>query len=247
MNSTLSEEQLLPGFASQGVTEEYLGLWRRRIYIDGDGNEDKSTIRFWMQTSDWHADLSIAPERPDFTKASNLTECSNEQLHWLCCNQQGFAGVTRLNDDLCYWDRQHDSSLRTTADIGRMRFDGNSVHESGVLCDLYEHWERMPFSADGSEFTIRSAALSSNSASTTLLLVRGGYFMYMRDRPTASTTLLAIQRRISEGCATRSDLERFADFEMSLGCIDNNSWRVLHSTLPWRENRLFSLASPPAG
>ncbi|MCL5043393.1 MAG: hypothetical protein M1440_13310 [Gammaproteobacteria bacterium] len=156
---------------------------------------------------------------------------------------------TRLNDDLCYWDRQHDSSLRTTADIGRMRFDGNSVHESGVLCDLYEHWERMPLSADGSEFAIRSTAPSSTGTSTgaTLLLVRGGYFMYLRDRPIASTTVLAIQRRISEGCATRADLERFADFEMSLGCIDNNSWRVLHSTLPWRENSDFHLASPPTG
>lgn len=241
MNAALSEKLLMQEFTNQGVSSEYLGVWKRQIWIDGQGNKDETTIRYWMQTKDWHADLSIKDERPDFANVGCLEECSQEQLEWLCSKQQGFAGITRLSGDLCHWDRQYDSSLRATPDIGQMRFDANGVHESGVLSKLYEYWERMPLSVGGTEFTVKGSA---SPRTDTLLLVRGSYFMFMRERPTASTTLLAIQRRITERKACRADLERFADFEMSFGCIDNSTWLVLHSTLPWCEGLPLTLKSP---
>src|SRR6218665_1411022 len=158
MNAALSESLLMQEFVSQGVSSEYLGVWKRQVWIDAYGNKDDTTTRFWMQTSDWHADLSIQHGRPDFTQIDNLAACSLEQLQWLCSKQQGFAGVTRLSGDLCHWDRQYDSSLRLTPDIGQMRFEGNGVHESGVLSKLYEYWERIPLSLGGTEFTHKATA-----------------------------------------------------------------------------------------
>lgn len=242
MNAPLAEELLVPGFSAEGVTASYLGVWKRELWIDGAGNRDEVTTRYWLQTSDWHADLSIQSGRPDFSGTDSLKDCSVEQLLWLSSHQQGFSGVTRLHEDLCHWDRQYDSSLRNTPDIGRMQFEGDTLHETGVLKSLYERWGRLPGSTGGAGFAVKGR--DPVLGSTTLLLVQGGYFMFMRERPTAQTKLLAIQRRLNTGLASREDLERFADFELSFGHIQPWGWEVWHSTLPWREHQPFQPAAP---
>ncbi|MCR9184027.1 MAG: hypothetical protein NXH81_01380 [Halieaceae bacterium] len=244
MRMPQSEEGRVPRFNDPGVTKSYLGVWKRKVWIDSEGNRDEVTNRYWLQTGDWHADLSIGQGRPDFTGIDSVTACSVSQLKWLGLHQQGFCGITRLNEDLCQWDRQHDSSLRNTPDIGRMRFEGDIVHERGVLDPLYECWERLPGSEQGSSFVLQGVDAVRGIA--TVLLVQGSYFMYLRERQTAPIRLLAIHRRLCAGVANRDDLERFVDFELSLGCIQAVGWSISHSTLPWRENTLFKPAAPTA-
>ena len=223
----------LPAFARAGVTERYLGVWRRRLLIDAEGRRETTGERIWLQTGVWHADLYIPGERPTFDDASDLQQCSDEQLYWLC-RQQGFAGITRLHGELCYWDRQWDSSQRAQLDVGRMRFEPHCVHETGVLSPLYERWERLPASQSGSHFMLDGAGPGAEGTPTKLL-VAGHYFMLVRMPRAAPEILAAARRAVEAGVASREALLALADLEMSFGEIEHGHWRIRHSTLPWRE------------
>jgi hypothetical protein len=213
------------------VPDTYLGVWKRASYVD-DQHRDETTLRYWLQTPHWHADLGISADRPSFEGVTSLAECSTEQLSWLC-RGQGFAGPTRISGDLCFWDRQWDFQLRDTRDIGQMRFTRESLIEDDLHGRYREVWCRLPGAADDGH------ALEGHRPGDPqiLLLTSGGYFMYLRDRALRAAPAGRAKRQFAEGAAPRSEQEAFADFEMSFGRHDAAGWTIERSTLPWREGR----------
>jgi hypothetical protein len=180
-----------------------------------------------LQTSLWHADLRLPCRRPDFSVSRELAECSPAQQRWLA-TQQGFCGVTEVRDDICQWHRYGDFHAPAGCrDIGRMLFhrDGNTVEEYGIEADYHETWQRLPESVGPT-----AAWISAATALSRLLLVAGDCFFLVRPR----------KRPLPRGrslAATLQDGPDCLDFELSFGRIRGagSAWRILHSTLPWRE------------
>jgi hypothetical protein len=216
-------------YVGSRVPDAYLGVWKRASYVD-ERHRDETTLRYWLQTPDWHADLGISAERPSFEGIASLAECSPDQLDWLC-KGQGFAGPTRISGDLCFWDRQWDFQLRDTRDIGQMRFTSGSLIEDDIQRRYREVWLKLP--GAGSD----TCALEGHRPGDPqiLLLASHGYFMYMRDRALRAAPAGRAKRQFIEGAASRSEQEAFADFEMSFGRYDATSWTIELSTLPWRQ------------
>ena len=52
---------------------------------------DTSTLVLVIQTEQYHADIRIPSNRPDFSGIKCLANCSIDQLRWLA-TQQGFTG-----------------------------------------------------------------------------------------------------------------------------------------------------------
>jgi hypothetical protein len=211
------------------VPKRYVGLWKRASYVD-ENYRDETTLRYWLQTPHWHADLGRSADRPAFEGVSSLMQCSAMQLDWLC-RGQAFAGPTRISGDLCYWDRQWDFQLRDTPDIGRMSFTSNSLIEDGVFGAYREVWLKQAGDA------VDERALQGHRPGDPqiLLLATGGHFMYMRERELRAAPACRARRQCAAGTASRSEQEAFADFDMSFGRYNDAGWVIESSTLPWRE------------
>lgn len=122
------------------------GLWHRTLLEKrgaGSLTNDRPARVYWLQTPLWHADLRIPEERPDFTGASSLEECSDAQLSFIA-GQEGFCGVTRVEGQICTWSRLFDLNPGTALDVARMRFEREDfIVETGMVEDYTEHWERV--------------------------------------------------------------------------------------------------------
>lgn len=208
------------------VPAAYRGVWRRTL-LEGDGLlTDTSSTVLWLQTTRWHADLRLPSGRPDFASAHEPAGCSLAQRIWLA-SQQGFFGVTEVLDDRCQW--HHDLDFQPTTanrDIGTMIFhtDGIGLDEYGIDVDYHETWQRLP------EGLGPSAAWCGGVSAPARLLVTGDCFFLVRPRigplpPDAHLAALVLER------------PEYLDFELSYGriCGAETPWRILHSTLPWRE------------
>ncbi|WP_085318120.1 hypothetical protein [Derxia lacustris] len=217
-----------------GVGADYLGVWRRDL-LAAPGVHDAATRRFWLQTADWHADLELPPDRPDFTGVDGFAACTDAQLHWLA-GQRAFAGITRLAEGgrLCCWDRQIDFALGDAPDLGANALAGDTLHEWGALAEYYELWRREPGSAGG---------VSHAAEGAVHLLRAGSWFARVRDRALPASPALRARRARAEGHAGRAELIAFADLEVSIGRIGaDGGATIAHSTLPWLEGLRIDLA-----
>jgi hypothetical protein len=193
-------------------------------------------VVIWLQTRDWHGDLRIPASRPDFSQTRSLQECTQEQLRWLL-RQEGFAGITRVDGDICEWQRKLDYRPTGLRDVGRMVCSEETIEEYGVEQDYFERWARESIAA-----APHSAWQARVSGRVEILLRVGDRFMYFRPRN--------IEMRMAELCwaevgakrATEDMLRLLGDFEISFGMVGGESgWHILHSTLPWQEGKLLSL------
>jgi len=125
------------------VPEAYVGLWRRTL-LRAPGKEDTTTRVYWLQTSNWHADIRAPSDRPLLSDYTGLAALSVEEMHALA-RQQGFAGITEVEGEICRWHRRFDYQPPSGFnDIGRMQFDGpDRLLEYGVEQDYFEIWERV--------------------------------------------------------------------------------------------------------
>ena len=213
------------------VPAGYRGLWRRTL-LEGNGLlTDTSSTVLWLQTTRWHADLRLPTNRPDFAGIHGVAACDTTQRIWLA-SQQGFSGVTEVLGDRCQW--HHDCDFQPTTasrDIGTMTFhaDGIGLDEYSIDADYHETWQHMP---DG----LGPSAVWCGSASAPgRLLVAGDCFFLVRPRvrqlpPDARLATMVLER------------PECLDFELSYGkiCGAETPWRILHSTLPWREGQSLS-------
>jgi hypothetical protein len=80
-----------------GVPEQYQGGWQRGLYAEPNTPPyrvtDTTTQVVWLQGHQWHADLRIPTDAPDFSGIQTLEACSRPQLEWLA-SLTAFAGLT---------------------------------------------------------------------------------------------------------------------------------------------------------
>jgi hypothetical protein len=221
------------------VPNEYLGVWKRTL-LRTPQFEDTASRVYWLQTRDYHADIRIPADRPSCTGKSSLDQLTRAELMGLA-KQQGFAGITIVEADICRWLRSADYQPPTGGnDIGRMMFTTpDRVFEYGVEADYVELWERLPDSA-GENYAIDSGDESGASFEVPALLVAGKYFMHVRPRAmdlpkAASLTALAEKK-------SNAELHELLDFEIAFGVREGEGiGRVELSTLPWREGVSLSI------
>jgi len=221
------------------VPDAYRGVWKRTL-LETAGERDERSLVMWLQTPRWHADLRIPADRPDFSGATRLADCDDEQLNWLA-RQQGFCGVTQVDGDDCTWHHQLDfQPANGSRDIGHMIFDGERVIETGVESDYLEIWERLPQSRGGTaalELVVEHGELPSRPA---WLFVAGDCFMFVRGRAHAPPNTADL---IGRARPSRAQLLEWLDVEISFGHRSGvTPWRIEHSTLPFREGKTFTLA-----
>lgn len=210
------------------VPDAYIGVWKRTL-LRTPTVEDTTSHVYWMQTQSWHADIRVPANRPACKGKLALDQLAREELLELA-RQQGFAGTTVVEGDLCRWLRRYDFQPPSGAnDIGRMVFETpDRVLEYGVEADYFEIWERLP----GSQGENLARQISKDPL--TLFLGAGNLRMIVRPR----TAQLQTASSMSELAADKSNrvLRELMDFEISFGKIASpGSWRIALSTLPWRE------------
>jgi hypothetical protein len=224
------------------VPDAYLGVWQRTLLETASGRDERSRV-WWLQTPRWHADLRIPAGRPDFSGITSLTECDDAQLAWLA-RQQGFCGLTQVAGERCTWHRQLDfQPANGSRDIGRMRFDGERVIETGVESDYLEIWKRLPPSRGGTaalELVVEHGELPSRPA---WLFVAGNCFMFVRGRVHSLPNAADLISLIAQARPARTQLLDWLDVEISFGQRRGATpWRIEHSTLPFREGKNIALA-----
>lgn len=215
----------------------YLGVWQRRL-LESPAERDSASQVYWLQTARWHADLRIPAGRPDFGGVSRLDQCSAEQLAWLA-TQQGFAGITRVQDTRCTWQRHADFQPDNgSRDIGHMTFCGDRVVETGAEADYLEIWQRLPDSRGACAALQLESEYGTPPQRPTWLLWAGEYFAYVRARSEPLPAAANLGQLIAEIRPARSQLLDWLDFEISFGRRSGaDPWRIERSTLPFREGR----------
>jgi len=204
----------------------YRGLWRRRLLRDADG-EDRDTRVWWLQGDGWYVDLRIPPDRPDFSGVSGFDQCNDEQLAWLA-RQQGFAGKLLIDGKRLHWQRAIDlQPPAALADIGEVHWDGECLHEQGVLADYAEEWLWQRPDSPASQAWVTADGRG-------LWLVVGEWFMQAVGRRPALPPGACLAELISRPGA---DPAAMLDCAIDFGRIENagSELRALHSSLPWRE------------
>jgi len=213
----------------------YLGVWQRRL-LRTPTLEDTTTTVLWLQTTGWHADIRIPVDRPHLRGRRSLVDLSREELLGLA-RQQGFAGWTRVEDDVCHWDRKADFQPPSGHDdFGRMSFDGpERCFEHGIDREYFDIWERTPDSR-GEGFAVHWP-----DAQRPLWLFRAGHCL-MRVQPRADPLPQAENLAALAADVDDAQLRRWLDFELSFGRVDiAGRWRIEHSTWPWLEGRIEAL------
>jgi len=213
------------------VPDAYLGVWRRTL-LRTPQLEDTTSAVFWMQTPRWHADIRIPATRPAFTGARSLADLDRGALMALAA-QQGFAGVTTVEGDVCRWHRRVDFQPASGfADVGRIEFDSpERMFERGVEQDYFEIWERVPTSLGP------CAALAADDGGTWLLRA-GDHALRVRPRrealpPAGSLATLAAD-------VDDTTLRRWLDFDLRHAVRGTEgTWRVRQATLPWFEGTVL--------
>jgi hypothetical protein len=221
--------------AAGHVPAAYIGAWKRTL-LRTLQVEDTTSQVYWLQTQSLHADIRVPAGRPACGGMCSLDQLDRHALLGLA-RQQGFAGITVVDGDICRWLRQLDFQPPTGAnDVGRMCFDTpDRLLEYGVEADYLEIWERLPGS------TGDCVAVQVPSQPTEWFLAAGDFFMTVRPRrealPRSSSLTALVQQQDDEA------VRRMLDFEISFGTrVDADTWRVTLSTLPWMEGR--SVARP---
>ena len=234
---------------SPRVPERYLGVWQRLILQTDHEPADITTQAFWLQTTSWHADIRVPWPRPDFSGVSGLRECTRERLDWLA-RQQGFVGVTHVQEGTCQWQRHADFRPPTgLRDIGQIVFlRPDLAVETGIESRYLEVWQKLPDST-GAQAVLQR--LTDGTEQPEWFLVSGQYFMHVRARSgelDAAATLASLAQREN---ADDDRMRELVDFEVSFGRRAAHAWRIQLSTLPYLEGSValnpHELAPPVDG
>ncbi|MFE0758399.1 hypothetical protein ACFW16_30855 [Inquilinus sp. NPDC058860] len=194
------------------VPDWLVGVWRRRLIAFPDGREDRSTAVFWLQTRSAFADIRLPQESlalPRLPRSALPAEALP-----ILARQDGFAGHTTLDGDLCTWHRW--ISYRPpgpTPDAGRLRLEAGLLIEEGVHAAYREDWERLDDGADG------TMAFEGDGGPPRLLVRVGSHFIRI-EAPDS----------VSDGPGCVIDYGRVAAA---------GEWRIVLSTEPDRTGSSF--------
>jgi hypothetical protein len=207
------------------------GQWRRSLLVTADGARDTTTDVTWLQADPFYADLRQPPGMPDFSHAAGLDDLTMADCRWLAM-QQGFAGVFRQLDDGFEWVRALDyCPPGAFKDIGRLYWQGDVLVEEGRDTPYLEHWHRDPAA---SVTPAAGVVLRAPEGAAPGCLVRvGASFIYARGRAAP----LPPGPSLPDVVAAATSLlyaRQLLDCEISQGVIDDGTWRITRSTLPFR-------------
>jgi len=223
------------------VPERYVGLWQRLILQNDGVPADVTSNVFWLQTRSWHADIRVPAQRPDFSQHSSLQTCDRGLLTWLA-GQQGFAGLTEVEGEVCSWERKVDFQPPSgRRDIGRMVFiDPDTMVETGIEARYLEIWERVP-GGDGFSAALQRIGESDRPAEPAeWLLFAGEYAMHVRGRARAILPQAESLAALAHGEeADDARLRALVDFDISFARQTPGGWRIQLSTLPFREGSVL--------
>lgn len=127
------------------VASDCAGLWRRTLLVTADGSRDSGAGVVWLQGCTAFVD------------------------------SRGFAGTLHQDGDVFEWRRAVD--LHPPAehpDAGEMRWEGDTLIETGVHEDYVEHWVRDP----GPTWPVGAAFVRGPDGGTGLVVRVGNRFAW---------------------------------------------------------------------
>ncbi|MCK1784002.1 MULTISPECIES: hypothetical protein [Pseudomonas] len=211
------------------VAERYFGVWKRSLIQYRSGRSDSETAVYWLQTPRLFADLRI----PSISLPSLALEDLSHSQQLALCEQQGFAGVTQVDEDICQWHRKLDyQPVNDEEDIGRMHFETSErLVETALDESYYEIWERLPDSLGSCRGQWLKAV--DEPSHQGCLLLAGDYFIFAASRPTPITPGTHLREKFGEPENSFNPASLLA-CELSFGRHNagETPWKIECSTLP---------------
>lgn len=196
------------------VPQQWRGLWQRLALERADGSGDTTTRVVWLQTEHAFVDLRIPADRPPATGFVPTPAAP-----------EGFAGRLLHDGARARWERRIDLRPPANPDEGTLVRHRRVMVERGLHEDYVEHW-----------WLVASGDTEVIADTPTLIAVRlGDHLMFARERrpdPAAD--------RSDRAPAGARALAARLDCEVAYACRARFGWRILASTLPWREGRLLA-------
>lgn len=215
------------------IPGEFRGVWRRKLYAEPAAQPyqqaDTTTQVVWLQGEQWHADLRLPADSPDFAGITCLDDCDRPQLEWLA-GLTAFAGITQINSELgvCTWHRYQDLSPSLERDVGLLGWiDGNILEERHPHDQYVEHWQRL--SNDVVEEVIQ------DEQGQLRWLQIGDHAIAITPRPAGNAADLFSSLSTADDHTLRWRASLCFDYlKRSQQQHSQDGWQVVLSTQPWR-------------
>ena len=233
---------------SKAMPVNYIGVWQRHL-LETTAFKDDSSLVLWMQSQHYHIDVRIPATCTGFKVAASLQDYTEAEL-LLLATQQGFAGLTHVtpntaqSSDVCQWVREIDFQAPTDArDIGKMVFtDANTVIETGVDDQYLEVWRRLNNNQKPCIFEMMSGINCKGLRIPAYLMHVGQHVAFARPRSISLPKAPSLVQAIQIYKPSREQLLDWLDMEISFGeMVDEKSWKIKHSTLPFKQNLIVDL------
>lgn len=230
------------------VPATYQGVWRRSL-LENKQTKDDTSLVLWMQTQHHHLDIRIPESRADFASSEHksyesLEDFTIDELRMLA-SQQGFYGVTHVQRNICRWQREVDFQPDNgTRDIAEIVFGNpNMMLETGVDDDYFEIWHKYKDSHLQLSYTSTFGLNRHGEERVAYMLTAGNQVAYARPRDVIVPTAQNLLAAIDEHKPDRETLLDWLDCEISFGeKTDDKHWKILYSTLPFREGKIAHYA-----
>lgn len=218
------------------------GVWQRLSFETEDGFRDTTTQVIYLQTPSCYGDLRIPGDRPNVRDKTSVHDLTSAEMLALS-EQQGFAGISVVRENVCRWYRYIDYQPPTgLRDIGALHWEGEILIEEGIDAPYREEWQRID---DGNgDFT----ALILPSPTSVLdgdggrweasIVTAGDWFVYARNRETMLTSANSLTTLVAKE-TDNAQQQGLLNCEIAVGrCASGQvPWEIQHSTLPWREGQ----------
>ncbi|WP_249978866.1 hypothetical protein [Vreelandella olivaria] len=219
------------------VPGRYQGAWQRTRYAEPASpphhRADTTTRVAWLQGKQWHADLRLPTNGPDFTGITCLEACDRHQLEWLA-SLTAFAGITQIEGSVCTWHRFQDLCPSLERDVGQLIWmDDNIIEERHPTGCYVEHWQRL------TRQPAREVIHTDEQGQLRWLEI-GDHAIAITPRPLAANTenlFLPLADAADDTLRWRASL-RFDYMQRS-----HDGWNILLSTHPWRVGRRVTVVN----
>lgn len=212
------------------------GLWRRAYIVWPNGGRDDTTDVAWVQGPTLFGDLRVPAGRPDFAHVLRLRDLRFDDIRWLA-GQEGFGGRLSFDGRYFEWRRIVDYQPPSgDADAGSLREDGDGMIEIGRDVPYEERWVR-PVGAPQRMGAL--ALLDRADGRPGFLVWAGEDFAYVRDRATSAPHGRKLFDLVAEA-GSLEEAQDLVDCEISIGRIEPAGWRIVRSSLPFREGQTLA-------
>ena len=227
---------------------KYIGVWQRDLLETATIKDDTSLV-LWMQTQQYHIDIRIPATLAVIRAVHSLEDYNDEEL-LILASQQGFSGITQVtpstakSSDICQWQREIDFQPQTDArDIGKIVFtDADTIIETGIDNVYLEVWRRLEDSQKPCLFKLSTGKNRKGLATPAYYMRAGNFVAYARPRQISLPKIDSLINAIHSIKPARDKLLDWLDMEISFGeVVDEQHWKIAHSTLPFKEGLIFGL------